>query len=133
MGLQKGILVHEKTIGLSLVSIFIPKTAGIKYHTTDNNQQTNKSHIQSSNDRDPEPLVRSQHLTYLGREAFHEDGHEQVEEDVVAEGHQGHEVQRGPVARLLHAVEEHHVPVLLGQDLCVWWQRWARRREGGEG
>ena len=54
---------------------------------------------------------------YLVGEPFHQNGHQQVEEDVVAEGHQGHEVQGGPVARLLHPGEQDNVPVLLGQDL----------------
>lgn len=50
-------------------------------------------------------------------ESLDEDGHEQVEEDIVAERHQGDKVERRPVARLLHAGEEYNIPVLLCQDL----------------
>lgn len=54
---------------------------------------------------------------YLVGEALDQDGDEEVEEDVVAEGHQGHEVEGSPVARALHPQEEDNVPVLLGKDL----------------
>jgi len=54
---------------------------------------------------------------YLGLETLHQDGHQQVEEDVVAEGHERDEVQGGHGSGGGHAVVEHLVPVLLGQDL----------------
>lgn len=55
--------------------------------------------------------------TYLGGEALDEDSDEQVEEDVVTEGHQCDEVEGCPVRCFLHTVEENDVPVFLGQDL----------------
>lgn len=50
---------------------------------------------------------------YLRTKAFDQDGHQQVEQDVVAERHEGNEIQCGPVACLFHPVEQHHVPILL--------------------
>ena len=55
--------------------------------------------------------------SYLVGESLNKDGDEQVEEDVVTKGHQGHEVERSPVARSLHPGEQHDIPVFLGQDL----------------
>ena len=57
--------------------------------------------------------------TYLVWEAFHQNGHQEIEEDVVTEGHQGHKVQSSPVTGALHAKEEHDIPILLCQDLCT--------------
>ena len=56
-------------------------------------------------------------MTHVCREAFDQDGHEQVEQHVVAKRHQRYEVKRGPGRRARHAVIEHLVPVLLRQDL----------------
>ena len=56
---------------------------------------------------------------YLGAEAFDEDGDQQIEQDIVAERHEGHEVERGPVTCLFHAVEQDHVPVFLREDLAA--------------
>ena len=53
------------------------------------------------------------HGAYLSGETFDQNGHQQVEEDVIAERHQRHKVEGGPVARLLHAVEQDDVPVFL--------------------
>lgn len=69
--------------------------------------------------------------TYLRGEALDQDGDEQVEEHVVAKGHEGHEVESCPVRRLLHAVEQHHVPVLLREDL--WTQTHTRVPSAPEG
>ena len=52
-------------------------------------------------------------FTHLIGEPLDQDGDQEVEEDVVAEGHEGDEVQRGPMTRVLHPGEEHDVPVLL--------------------
>ena len=46
-----------------------------------------------------------------------QDGYQEVEEDVVAESHQSDEVERGPVARVLHPGKEDDIPVLLSQNL----------------
>lgn len=54
---------------------------------------------------------------YLCLEAFHQDGHQQVEEHVVAKGHQGHKVKGSPGGGGSHAVVQDHIPVLLCQDL----------------
>ena len=56
-------------------------------------------------------------FAHLIGEPLDEDGDQKVEEDVVAEGHEGDEVERRPVTRVLHPGEEHDVPVLLRQDL----------------
>lgn len=50
---------------------------------------------------------------YLRAEAFDENGDQQVEQDIVAESHEGYEIECGPVTCLFHAVEQDHVPVLL--------------------
>lgn len=53
----------------------------------------------------------------LGREALDEDGNEKIKQDVIPERHERHKVECRPGRSLLHAVEEHDVPVLLGEDL----------------
>lgn len=55
--------------------------------------------------------------TYLVGESLHQNGHQKVEEDVVAEGHESDEIQRCPMVRLFHAKKEDNVPILLSQDL----------------
>ena len=54
---------------------------------------------------------------YLVGESLNEDGDEEVEQDVVAEGHERHEVEGRPVGGPLHPSEQHDIPVLLGQHL----------------
>jgi hypothetical protein len=54
---------------------------------------------------------------YLIGEAFNQDSHQQIEEDIVAKGHQGHKVKGCPVASSLHAQEQHNIPIFLGQNL----------------
>ncbi|KAF4015452.1 hypothetical protein G4228_007259 [Cervus hanglu yarkandensis] len=54
---------------------------------------------------------------HLGLETLHQDGHQQVEEHIVAKGHEGHEVEGGPGGRGGHAIVQDDVPVLLGEDL----------------
>lgn len=56
-------------------------------------------------------------ISYLCLKAFHQDGHQQVEEDIVAEGHEGDEVEGGDGRGGGHAVIQHLVPILLRQDL----------------
>lgn len=56
-------------------------------------------------------------MLYLGGKSLDQNGDQQVEKYVVAKGHEGDEVEGGPVAGFLHAIEEHNIPVLLGQDL----------------
>jgi len=51
------------------------------------------------------------------REAFDEDGNQQVEQYVIAERHERDEVQRRPRRRLGHAFVQHLVPILLSQYL----------------
>ena len=68
---------------------------------------------------------------HLGLETLHQDGHQQVEEHIVAKGHEGHEVQGGPGGCGGHAVVQDDVPVLLGEDLgeerrAEWAQRVGR-------
>lgn len=53
----------------------------------------------------------------LGGKSLHENGYQKVEEYVVAERHQGDEIQRGPRARLLHSIKKDDIPILLCQDL----------------
>lgn len=56
-------------------------------------------------------------LTHLRTETFDENSNEQIEEYVIAECHQRHKVQCRPVAGLIHSVEQHHIPILLRQNL----------------
>lgn len=56
-------------------------------------------------------------MPHLCLKAFHQDGHQQVEEDVIPEGHQGYKVEGGQRRRGRHAVVQDHIPVLLSQDL----------------
>ena len=65
---------------------------------------------------------------YFAGESFDENGDKEVEEDVVAEGHESDEVKGGPRRRLGHSLVQHLVPVLLRQDLqhtpkhCAIWR-----------
>lgn len=52
--------------------------------------------------------------------ALNQNGYEQVEEDVVAEGHEGYEIEGSQGRGGGHPVIEHRVPVLLGEDLSRW-------------
>lgn len=52
-------------------------------------------------------------MLYLRLEALHQDGHQQVEEDVVAEGHECDEVEGSYWRGGGHAVIQNLVPVLL--------------------
>lgn len=49
--------------------------------------------------------------------ALNQNGYKQVEEDVVAEGHEGYEIEGSQRRGGGHPVIEHRVPVLLGEDL----------------
>lgn len=49
--------------------------------------------------------------------ALHQNGYEQVEEDIVAEGHEGNKIEGSQRRGGGHPVIEHRVPVLLGEDL----------------
>ncbi|TNN60253.1 hypothetical protein EYF80_029506 [Liparis tanakae] len=66
---------------------------------------------------------------YFGLKALNQDGDEQVEEDVVAEGHEGHKVEGGQRRGGGHPVVEHRVPVLLGEDLQTGVRRDAGIRK----
>lgn len=59
-------------------------------------------------------LVR---LAYLVGESLYQDGHQQIEKDVVAKRHQGNKVESSPVAGALHAQKEDDIPILLCEDL----------------
>lgn len=54
---------------------------------------------------------------YLSWESLHQNGHQQVKEDIVAQGHEGNEVEGRPGRGRLHAVIQHRIPVLLCQYL----------------
>lgn len=54
---------------------------------------------------------------YLRLETLHQDGHQQVEENVIAKRHEGNEVECCPGGGRCHAVVEDLVPVFLGQNL----------------
>lgn len=51
---------------------------------------------------------------YLRLKTLDQDGHQQVEEDVVPEGHEGDEVEGSDRRGGFHAVVQNLVPVLLG-------------------
>ena len=55
--------------------------------------------------------------THLSGESLDEDGNKEVEKDVVAEGHEGNEIEGSPGRGACHAGVEHCVPVFLCQDL----------------
>lgn len=54
---------------------------------------------------------------YFSLKALNQNGYEQVEEDVVAEGHEGYKIEGGQRRGGGHPIIEHGVPVLLGEDL----------------
>lgn len=55
--------------------------------------------------------------SYLCLKALNQDGHQQVEEDIVSKGHEGHEVKSGKWWSGCHAIVQNNVPVLLRQNL----------------
>lgn len=63
---------------------------------------------------------------HFSLKALDQNGYEQVEEDVVAKGHEGDEIEGGQRRRGGHPVIEHRVPVLLGEDLQM-----GRKRKRG--
>lgn len=56
-------------------------------------------------------------ISYLCLEAFYQNGNQKVEEHVIAEGHQGHEVEGCPWGCRCHPIVQDHVPVLLSENL----------------
>ena len=62
-------------------------------------------------------VAQIKNCPYFGLKALDQNGHEQVEEDVVAEGHEGDKIEGGQRRGGGHPVIEHRVPVLLGEDL----------------
>lgn len=56
-------------------------------------------------------------VPYLCLKAFNQDGHQQVEEDIVSKGHEGHKVKSRNWWSGCHAIVQNYVPVLLGQNL----------------
>lgn len=59
-------------------------------------------------------LINSPHLRL---KSLHQDGHQQIKEDVVAESHESDKVERRPGGGGGHAVVENHIPVLLRENL----------------
>lgn len=68
-------------------------------------------------------------LSYLVREAFYQDGNQQVEEDIIAKGHQGHKIQGRPMTCPLHTRKQNNVPVLLSKNLwkSIHSSKWENR------
>lgn len=54
---------------------------------------------------------------YLCLKSFHQDGHQQVKQDIVAKRHEGHKVKSSEWRRGSHTVVQNPVPVLLRQNL----------------
>lgn len=63
------------------------------------------------------PLFPFPPLVSLRTEPLDQNGHQQIKQYVIPESHQCHKVQRRPIRRLRHTVRQHHVPVLLRQNL----------------
>ena len=55
--------------------------------------------------------------SHLVGEALNEDGHQQVEQHIVAKGHEGNKVEGSPVGGPFHSRKKHNVPVFLCQHL----------------
>lgn len=54
---------------------------------------------------------------HLVGETLDKNSHQQVEQHIVAKGHEGNKVKGGPVRGPFHSSKEHNVPVLLCQHL----------------
>ena len=54
---------------------------------------------------------------YLVREPLHQNGHQEVEEDIVAKSHESYKIESCPVSGSLHPSKQHNIPVLLGKHL----------------
>ena len=55
--------------------------------------------------------------THLVGKPLDKNGDQQVEQDVVAESHEGDEIKGGPMGRPLHPRKKHDVPIFLGEHL----------------
>lgn len=82
-------------------------------------------------------MRRRQQLSssHLSLKALNQDGHEQIEEHVVAKRHEGNEVERRPGRGGGHAVIQNDVPVLLRKDLEVGQNTdrdWGINKKRGE-
>lgn len=60
------------------------------------------------------PLDEASVATHLSLEPLHKNGHQQIEEHVIAECHESHKVEGCPRRGGGHAIIEHNIPVLLG-------------------
>lgn len=56
-------------------------------------------------------------VPHLGLKTLHQDGHKQIEEDVVAKSHESNKVKSCPWRGGRHAVVQDHIPVLLRENL----------------
>lgn len=56
-------------------------------------------------------------VSYLCLKTLNQDGHEQIEEHVVSKCHKSYKVESGAGRGGRHAIVQHHVPVLLGENL----------------
>ena len=70
-------------------------------------------YICSIQENQTKPIKKSE-ISYLRAEALHQDGNQQVEQDIVAKRHQRDKIKGCPVARLLHTIKQDHVPIFLG-------------------
>ena len=60
----------------------------------------------------------SQYLTHcFCRKSFHENGHQQIEEDIVAYDHKHDEVDWCPGSGEVHRIVQYGIPVFLCQNL----------------
>lgn len=72
-------------------------------------------------------------LPHLRLKSLHQDGHEQIKEDVVAEGHESNKVESRPGRSGGHAVVQNDIPVLLRENLEERkWAEMAKRKLGME-
>lgn len=56
-------------------------------------------------------------MFYLRLKTLNQDGNQQIEEHIVSKRHESYEVESGAGRGGCHAIVEHHVPVLLSQNL----------------
>lgn len=64
-----------------------------------------------------QPCDLSSPMSYLRLETLNQDGHQQIKKYVVPKSHKSYEIQGGAGRGGNHAVVQHHIPVLLSQDL----------------
>ena len=62
-------------------------------------------------------------ILYLVWKSFHQNGHQEIEENIISKCHKGNKIQSSPMTCSLHSGKKNNIPILLGQYLEYKIQR----------